>query len=172
MRFASTEPSVREGEERRLGFATYDELRENWWCSTVPLPTETVDAEPIAWRMRTPYPMSHPVPTPPPAFLTAADLQQANTEVAALEAVPNASTYFAHQALDWFREHPQDPRTPELLGQADRVLRNACRHDAPFDAKTGSTPPGETANLAHQLFDTLHQHFPNSPWTKRYKTWE
>ncbi len=43
-------------------------------------------------------------------------------------------------------------------GQADRVLRNSCRHDWP-----GANPPGETANLAHQLFDILHQHFPNSP---------
>ena len=40
MRFASTVPSVWDGEDRREGFAIYDEFRENWWCSTVPSPAK------------------------------------------------------------------------------------------------------------------------------------
>jgi hypothetical protein len=179
MRFASTEPSVREGEERRQGFASYDDLRQNWWCSTVPLPTETVDDIPIPWRPNAnpdfvhgsdPAGMTtHPhIVPPPPPFLTQADLAEARTEVATLEAVPNASTYFAQQAIDWFHAHPTDLRTPELLGQADRVLRNSCRHDQPY----GKPPAADsTATYAHTIFDLLHQHFPASPWSLRYKTW-
>jgi hypothetical protein len=180
MRFASTEPSVREGEERRQGFATYDELRQNWWCSTVPRPTETVDSAPLGWfpdrDPDAPYGSdpatmtTHPhIVPPPPAFLTPADLAEAHTEAAALRAVPNASTYFANQALNWFRDHPRDPRDADILGEADRVLRNACRHDPPY----GKPPtPDSTVTLAHQVFDTLHQNFPESAWAKRYKTWE
>jgi hypothetical protein len=113
---------------------------------------------------------THPhIAPPPPPFLTAADLAEAHTEVAALEAIPNASTWFARQAIDWFQAHPADPRTPELLGQADRVLRNACRHDQPYGKPPG---PDSTATYAHTLFDILHQHFPTNHWTLRYKTWE
>ena len=172
MRFASTEPSVREGEERRSGFATYDSFRQNWWCSTVPKPGVTVDYEP--GYTEAPQPTAAP---PPPVFLTAADLAAAHTEVTALEKIPNASTYFALQALAWMKLHPQDPRTADILGEADRVLRNSCRIEQTTDPKTGQ-PTGDphdptlTPNLAHALFDALHTHYPNSPWTKRYSSWQ
>jgi hypothetical protein len=174
LRFASTEPSVREGEERRSGFATYDEYRQNWWCTTVPAPGLDVDYAPTTGYFygRTTLPTP-----PPPLFLTPADLAESATEVAALEKVPSASTFLAQQALAWQKLHPDDPRTPELLGQADRVLRNSCRTERPRNPQTGQ-PAGDpndptlTANLAHALFDALHTHNPNSPWTKRYKTWE
>ena len=184
LRFASTEPSVRDGEERRSGFATYDEFRQNWWCSTVPLPSETVDAEPASFHPGrdpdAPYGSdpagltTHPhTAPPPPAFLTAADLAEATAQAAQLRAIPNASTYFAQQALTWYQQHPSDPRTPEILGQADRALRNACRRDPPYDPKDAANSPGPyTKDLAKQLFDTLHQHFPNSAWAKRYATWQ
>jgi hypothetical protein len=172
MRFASTEPSVREGEERRSGFATYDSFRQNWWCTTVPKAGVTVDYEP--GYTEAPQPTTAP---PPPLFLTAADLADARTEVAALEKIPNASTYFALQALAWMKLHPQDPRTADILGEADRVLRNSCRVEQPTDPKTGQ-PTGDphnpmlTPNLAHALFDALHTHYPTSPWTKRYTSWQ
>jgi hypothetical protein len=172
MRFASTEPSVREGEERRSGFATYDSYRQNWWCTTVPQPGVTVDYEP--GYTEAPQPVAAPSP---PIFLTAADLAEAHTEVAALEKIPNASTYFALQALAWMKQHPQDPRTPDILGEADRVLRNSCRVEQPTNPKTGQ-PTGDphdlryTPNLAHAIFDALHTHYPTSPWTKRYTSWQ
>ena len=172
LRFASTEPSVRYGEERRNAFAAYDEFRQNWWCSTVPAPGYDVDSPPD-------YPSPALAVTPPPAptFLTPADLTEARTEVAALEKIPNASTYFAQHALAWMKSHPRDPRTPDILGEANRALRNSCRTERPSDSKTGQPTgdpnyPNLTPNLAHALFDALHQNYPQSPWAKRYKSWE
>jgi hypothetical protein len=77
----------------------------------------------------------------------------------ALQHIPGAADYCARQALDWLKTHPTDARNPDLLGFASRVIRNACRTDA-------------TAELNHQLFNMLHRKYPNSEWTKRYKTWE
>jgi hypothetical protein len=75
------------------------------------------------------------------------------------------------------KSHPRDPRTPDILGEADRALRNSCRTERPSDPTSGQ-PTGDpndptlTPNLAHSLFDALHQNYPQSPWTKRYKSWE
>jgi hypothetical protein len=177
MRFASTVPSVWEGEDRRKGFATYDELRENWWCTTVPRPGETVDASPdriLQSSANTPSSQSN-VPTPP-SFLNQADQTEAHKEVAALERIPRASTYFAQRALAWQTLHPTDPQTPEILGQADRVVRNSCRKDPPYDSKGKTqidpTDMTLTSNLAKALFETLHRNYPNSAWAKRYTSWE
>jgi hypothetical protein len=176
MRFASTEPSVRSGEERRMGFATYDEFRQNWWCSTVPQPGGTVDDyAPNANAI--PRPALPGQTFPKPLFLTAADTAEAAAEVAALEQIPSASQYLATQALDWYKLHPRDPHTPDILGEADRVIRNACRKDPPFDPQTGRQTvdphdPTLTANLAHAIYDALHKDYPQSSWAKRYTSWE
>lgn len=178
MRFASTVPSVWDGEDRRGGFATYDEFRENWWCSTVPKPGQTVDAdpEPPIRAGYTPPPAPNvKVPAPPP-FLTQADLNDARTEVAALERIPRASTYFAQEALAWQKLHPADPRTPDILGEADRVVRNSCRKDPPYDEHGAPhldpTDMTLTSNLARALFETLQRSYASSSWAKRYKSWE
>jgi len=172
MRFASTEPSVRYGEERRGAFATYDNFRQNWWCSTVPPPGLDVDYDPDSLY----HPAIPPAP-PAPVFLTPADLAEAHTETTALNKIPSASTYFAKAALAWMNLHPQDPRTPDLLGEADRALRNSCRTEVAEDSKTGKptgdpNDPNLTPNLARALFLALHTHYPQSPWTKRYTSWE
>ncbi len=172
MRFASTVPSVWEGNDRRAGFATYDEFRENWWCSAVPRVGQTVDFDPD----RAASPSSQEKASAPPPFLTQADLTEAHIEVAALQQVPRASTYFAQQALAWQSMHPNDPQTPEILGEADRVIRNSCRKDPPLSEHVKpQSDPGDmtlTPNLSKALFDNLQRNYPNSPWAKRYKTWE
>jgi hypothetical protein len=182
MRFASTEPSVRYGEERRNGFAAYDVFRQNWWCSTVPAPGDTIDTY---FKLRDesrlddyagiPDP-GNAIAPPAPVFLTPTDLAKAASEIAALNKIPNASTYFAKAALAWMKLHPKDPRTPDILGEADRVVRNACRIDPPYDAHGKQTADPHnmtfTTNLAHALFDALHENYPQSPWTRRYKSWQ
>jgi hypothetical protein len=179
MRFASTVPSVWDGEERREGFATFDEFRENWWCSTVPKPGQSVDADPdppIRAAGYTPPPAPKVKAPVPPPFLTQADLNEAHTEVAALERIPRASTYFAQEALAWQKLHSADPLTPDILGEADRVVRNSCRKDPPYDAlgtpHLNPTDMTLTSNLARALFDTLQRSYASSPWAKRYKSWE
>lgn len=93
-----------------------------------------------------------------------------------LERIPRASTYFAQEALAWQKSHPGDPMTPEILGEADRVVRNSCRKDPPFDEHgVAHTDPNDmtlTSNLAKALFETLQRRYPNSSWAKRYKSWE
>ena len=53
---------------------------------------------------------------------------EAAREIARLRSLPRASDYLAASALAWQRAHPGDPKSPELLGQAFRVLRNACQY--------------------------------------------
>ncbi len=110
MRFAATEPSVRNGEERRNGFATYDSCRQNWWCTTVPEPDRTVDDNPT-YRYLYTYGTQFKTPPAQPLFLTATDTSEAAVEVAALEKIPSASQYFATQALSWWKLHPTDLHT-------------------------------------------------------------
>ena len=156
MRFASTEPSVRSGEERRGGFASYDEFRQNWWCTAVPPAGETVDDMPNALQS----PRSKNARLPMPLFLTKEDRMTAAAEIAKIERIPSASDYLGNAALEWWRAHPRDAQTAEVLGQSFRVVRNACRDDK------------RTPLLEHALFDALHKDYPESPWSKKYQTWE
>ncbi len=148
MRFASTEPYVRAGMQRPDGFATYSEYRDNWWQATAsnqPTLGTTTAATPAEQR--------------DPPFLTSADRAAADREVASLRTVACASDYFARQALDWQKQHPADPRTPNVLGFAERVVRNGCSTDA-------------TKDLNHQLFVIVQAKYPKSEWAKKYPTWE
>ena len=101
----------------------------------------------------------HTAALPDPPYLTTTDRAAAETEVAALRATPCASDYFAAAALDWQKQHPSDPRTPDILGFAERVVRNGCRTDA-------------TKELNHRLFVVVQTKYPKSEWARRYKTWE
>ncbi|MDQ2841454.1 MAG: hypothetical protein M3Y72_10535 [Acidobacteriota bacterium] len=96
---------------------------------------------------------------------------------AALEKIPSASQYFATQAFTWWKLHPSDPHTPDLLGEADRVLRNSCRIELPYDSKARQYvgdphDPNLTTHLVHAIFDVLHKDYPQSTWAMRYKSWE
>jgi hypothetical protein len=153
MRFTSTEPTVRAGRER--DFAVYDEMRDNWWCDI-----NNDYAAPLSASDEGPHLFTDAnVAQPDPPFLSAADRAQAKKENEVLQKIPCASDYFAVQALAWVKDHPTDPRNPDVIGFAMRVVRNACRS-------------GKTKDLDHQLFDVLHRQFPKSDWASRYKTWE
>jgi hypothetical protein len=155
MRFASTEPNVREGNYRVDGFATYSEYRDNWWCFTIPPAKRTQEGEDAVWGFTS---LAHP-DEPEPVFLSAEDRAEAAKEIATLRAIPRASDYLPAEAFAWQRAYPKDPRAPELLGQAFRVVRNAC---------TDKT----STETEHQLFLALHGQYPKSLWTSRYKSWQ
>lgn len=178
MSFPSTEPVVRTGNQRSTGFATYSGMRDNWWAGNTqyvqpppPPPGQSssydyaVGVQPVTPESPNFKPALFNVPItpaselPPPPFITAADANEAAQEILALQHIPGAADYCARQALDWVKTHPTDPSNPDLLGLATRVLRNSPRS-------------ADTSELNHQLFNTLHQKYPNSSWTKRYKTWE
>ncbi len=158
MRFASTEPIVREGMQRPDGFATYSSYRDNWWRGS-----QGADAAP-AGDVHTNGTFFGTEPAsvkelPDPPFLAAADRADAAREVMALRAVPCASDYFAAAALHWQEQHPEDARTPDILGLAERVVRSGCRTDA-------------TKELTHRLFVVVQTKYPGSEWAAKYKKWE
>ena len=155
MRFASTEPNVREGNYRVDGFATYSNFRDNWWCFTIPPTQRTQSDDDMVWGFTS---LAHP-DVPDPVFLTAEDRTEGAKEIATLRAIPRASDYLPAEALAWQRAYPNDPRAPELLGQAFRVVRNACRDKTSTDVE-------------HQLFLTLHSKYPKNKWTLQYRSWE
>ncbi len=160
MRFASTEPDVREGNYRVDGFATYSYYRDNWWCFTVPPTARSKNGGPeqyndTGWGFTS---FAHPE-VPDPAFLTPKDRAEAVKEIAGLRTIPKASNYLPAEAFAWQRAHPHDPRAPELLGQAFRVVRNACSDKTSSDTE-------------HRLFLTLHREYPTNQWTLRYRSWE
>ncbi len=163
MRFASTEPIVRDGEQRPEGFATYSEFRNNWWQGSDPggPPRGADNAADVGPRLpgffgTVPAPLAE---LPDPAFLTADDRTAAAQEVKTLRAVPCASDYFAGAALAWQQAHPADPRTADILGNAERVIRSGCSTSA-------------TKELNHQLFVVVQTKYAGSVWARKYKTWE
>jgi hypothetical protein len=159
MRFPSNEPLVRAGVEREDGFAGYSQYRDNWWnaSDTAQPPTSDNPAgKPSTFFGTQP---ATPAQLPDPPFLTAANRAVAEKEIAELRKTPCASDYFATAALDWQKQHPDDPRTPDILGFAERVVRNGCRTDA-------------TKELNHRLFVIVQTRYPKSEWAKRYKSWE
>ncbi len=162
MRFASTEPMVREGAQRPEGFATYSRYRDNWWLESRArrsvASTPSASGYYVLGRFFGTLPASG-AELPDPPFLTAADQDQASSEIAALRRIPCSSDYFAAAALRWQQVHPTDPRTPDILGYAERAVRAGCHTDA-------------TSTLNHQLFTVVQTRYSKSEWAAKYKTWE
>ena len=152
MRFASTEPDVREGYSRPDGFATYSSYGDNWWAYTIPQP----DADMTKFEGYAEITTFAHTSVPDPPFLTPQERAEASTEIATLKAIPAAGDYLPAEALAWQKAHPHDPRSPELLGEAFRVARNGS-------AKVGHE---------HELFLVLHHQYPINHWTLQYKTWQ
>jgi hypothetical protein len=159
MRFPSNAPLVSAGMERNHGFAGYSVYRDNWWAaSTAATPSSSENpGGTSATFFGTQPPDRAALPDPP--FLTVQDRDAAGSEIAALRTTPCSSDYFAAAALDWQRQHPDDPRTLDVLGFAERAVRNGCRTKA-------------TAELNHRLFVIVQTKYPKSEWAKKYTTWE
>ena len=154
MRFASTEPIVRDGEQRPGGFATYSEYRDNWWQPSLERGIDGTNRGNFFGTMP-----AGEEELPDPTFLSAEDKATAAQEVKSLRQIPCASDYFAQAALSWQKAHAADPRTPDILGFAERVVRSGC-HTA------------TTSELNHQLFTVVQLQYPQSEWATKYKTWE
>lgn len=166
MRFASTEPNVRAGEQRAEGFPTYSDYRDNWWAETATSPSALANYGAVSSVEAGEAQRDDPFARANAAlmssslgFLTPEEHAAARAEVMALAKIPAASDYFSREALAWWRAHRRDPVSAELLGEAMRVARNAPRTD-------------KTTENQHALFDALHESFPQSAWAKRYTTWE
>jgi hypothetical protein len=159
MRFPSNAPLIDAGMERSDGFAGYSAYRLNWWgASTDAKPATTGDpgGTPATFFG---VQQEDPAALPDPPFLTQEDRAAADLEIAELRRIPCSSDYFATAALDWQKQHPDDPRTVNVLGWAERAVRNGCRTDA-------------TPELNHRLFVVVQTKYPKSEWAKKYTTWE
>jgi hypothetical protein len=109
----------------------------------------------IAWWCAPPEPLEE---GRDPAFLSPAERAAADDEVARLESVPPAATWFTREALAFARAEPDDPRSPEFLSRAVRATREGCGD-------------GETRALSKAAFDLLHRRYPKTSWARQTKYW-
>ncbi|QEE26823.1 hypothetical protein FTW19_01665 [Terriglobus albidus] len=173
MRYPSTRPYVNIGGGRDDGFAGYSYYRDNWWC-------ETRSTKGINWTQFSStkdrsfvgitYDRQEKMLIPFPPFLTAYDVKEASTQLHTMDTPESGSDRLAEEAIVWAKSHPSDPRTEDLLGFTFRMLRNGCTGRP--EVVEGKPLPPEEENLEYQVFHLLNTRYPNSPWTKRYKTWQ
>jgi hypothetical protein len=125
-----------------------------WWCapSNVNKPARGEAASELIHAL---YP-SHIVPYP--SFITAAERAAVEQELAALDAIGQATRYLAAASLEWAEQRPQDPLAAEALSRVVNGWRRACRDAA-------------DAELARRAFETLHRQFAGSDWAKRTPYW-
>jgi hypothetical protein len=136
---------VREGWPRETAIGEIDEFRDNWW----------------SWR-----PGNDDEPTPanpkrelPKNFLPPAELAQGEKEAKDLRAAAGvAPDYLCQQALDWARQHPEDPRAPEALHLAVRATRFGITGDA-------------TRGFSKAAFQLLHAKYAKSGWAAQTPFW-
>ena len=99
---------------------------------------------------------------PDPPFLTAADRAAADREIAALREHALRIRLLRRRRArlaEAASATRSDPRTLDLLGFAERAVRNGCR--------TKATP-----DLNHRLFVIVQTKYPKSEWARRYTSWE
>ncbi len=135
-----------------------DDYRDNWWCSDVGSHPEEINyyKQNQDWsRYPEPRPTLH---ADTPAFLAAEQKTKASAECKRLRALGLAQRSLPRIVLTWARQHPKDPRVPEALHYAERVVRYGC-------------DDGKENRYGRDLFRMLHQNYPKSEWTKKTPLW-
>lgn len=112
------------------GTNSIDSIRGNWWCI----------------EKNTEYDY--------PAFLTAAQKAESETEQKKLAALGDSATLLARTAVEFANKNITNPNTPEILHLAVRSTRYGCK-----DANT--------LRYSKAAFDILHKKFPRNEWTKK-----
>ncbi len=101
----------------------------------------------------------YPPPPAPASFLTPAERSEAEDEWQRLRSsAPYGADYLTRAAIEWARQHPEDPRVPQALHLAVRGTRLGCK----------ST---DTGKYSREAFTILHQRYPKSEWTAKTKYW-
>ncbi len=122
MLVAGADPRIKEME-------LIDSYRNNWWCQA----SENEKPE-------------------PPAFLTAAQRAEFESEWKLLQARPIAAVALGRVAIDYARTHRADPRSPEALYLTVRATRYSC---------------DGTSSISAEAFRLLHRLWPGSEWAKK-----
>lgn len=117
---------------------------DDWWCA--PYDTE--------WNSATDSEQPKALP-PRPAFLTAAQAKQAQTERKRLKDIGDAPKYLAEKVMDWAKKYPADRRVPEALYiviQANGWTKYGC---------------GNNEDIHTEYSAYLKKRYPSSPWTRK-----
>ncbi|HEX6285610.1 MAG TPA: hypothetical protein VFZ71_12080, partial [Pyrinomonadaceae bacterium] len=102
LKFPGLEPIVDIGYGREEPLDKQDTYRDNWWCRSVLVPSYPEESREVVYFAA--------VKGPPPAFLTAAEIQQGAAEAAALKALGTAPNYIVRQVIEYANRHASDPR--------------------------------------------------------------
>jgi len=149
-------PSIRIGAERSAGVNEIDDFRDNWWYSG------NLAIECLAWQAyhsswEEELKLKGDSVSPPP-FLSAQELQTAESETAALKALPAAATYLGRIVTSYAGAHPGDPRIPEALHLVVRASRVGCTDDA-------------SSTFSRRAYQILHRRYAGSHWADITKHW-
>ena len=167
LRHPGMRPYVQPGlENRDEQLSEMNMLRDNWWCPDVGARFTVEHKQPGAptceAKRGNTYFESCPQFVDPdpefgfPAWASAADRKAATEEWAKLSKIGAAPKYLGDQAIAWARQHPDDARVPEALGQVVRATHLGCTTT-------------ETTAVSKAAFDLLHQRYGQSEWAKRTK---
>jgi hypothetical protein len=152
---------ARAGSERAAQDRRLDNYRDNWWCP------DAADYESGNFLLRdrfseyaTPEESKGPPQRRgiPPAFLSAADLQQAAEERARLRNAGSALKALGSTAVEWARSHKEDPRVPEALALTVRAARYGCSDKDDW-------------KVTKAAFQFLHLNYGRSEWARKTPIW-
>jgi len=91
-----------------------------------------------------------------PAFLSQADLTEAQKDVAELQKAAVAPNFLNREVLTYAELHPEDERVPQALHLGVRATRYGCTDS-------------ETTRWSEKSFRLLHQRYPKSEWAEKTK---
>ncbi|QOY91379.1 hypothetical protein [Paludibaculum fermentans] len=152
---------ARAGSERTAQDRRLDNYRDNWWCP------DAADYQAGNFLLRDRFseyasPEERKGPPQPrwiaPAFLSAADLQQAAEERARLRTAGSALKALGSTAVEWAKSHKEDPRVPEALALTVRAARYGCSDKDDW-------------KVTRAAFQFLHLNFGRSEWARKTPIW-
>lgn len=156
LHFAGLRPLVDDSYPRTTRFQKIDEYRDNWWCMDV---GESVECAFVKSYREYSAEKNALIPGVSfPAFLDAADREQATKERQELRSFGIAAKYLPRIVIEWANQHPEDARVPEALHLAVRASRYGCSD-------------GKPNKLSRQAFTILHKNYPVSEWAKKTPFW-
>jgi hypothetical protein len=150
-------PYLDPGVQRSYSYDFIESFADNWWCDDW---RSSPYSTPAGNRSHAPQPTSV-------AFLTQAQKQDAEREVKTISQEGIAEVHLGRQVVDYVKDHPQDPDSPESLFLVLRMMRYGCGRgegDRSSASKQGENPEEGIRKEAARL---LRQRYPASIWTKK-----
>jgi hypothetical protein len=136
-------PYVAPGAPREVAYGRIEDYGNNWWGAEGPGVVGPMDeTSPGIKRLRT------------ARCLSAADMSTAKSEVKTLKALGPAPNILGAIAVLYAKEHPGDPRVPEVLHRVVKATRFGSKDD-------------KTKSISQQAFQLLHQRYGKTSWAKQ-----